>query len=79
MNEPTLQSIRRGLTVSEWVAIGSLLLSVCTIVFVAGFVWGQVQSNTGAIKDLQASKAESIDRLARIETKLDIVLVDHRR
>lgn len=50
---------RAALTLTEWVAIASLLLSVGSVVFTGGFVYGQVQNNT--------------DRLDRIEPKVEAV------
>ena len=61
----------------EWGVIASLLLSAFSAIFTAGFMWGQVQKNTADIQELRVESNKTTDRLARIETKLD-VLIDVR-
>lgn len=63
-----------GRTKIEWGVIVSLCASAASLVFTAGFLWGQVQANTKEIDSLRQSNTDTVDRLARIETKLDIIL-----
>lgn len=63
-----------GRTKVEWGVIVSLCGSAASLVFTAGFLWGQVQANTKEIDSLRQSNTDTVDRLARIETKLDIIL-----
>ncbi|MXO66248.1 hypothetical protein [Altericroceibacterium endophyticum] len=62
------------LTKLEWGVVFALLSSAGSIIFSAGIVWQAVQQNSAEISTLKTSRDDSIDRLARIETKLDLVL-----
>jgi hypothetical protein len=64
-----------GMAVLERLGIiVSLLLSAGSVLFSFGILWTKVQQNEADIVIIKASNISQIDRLARIETKLDIVL-----
>ena len=52
----------------------SLIISAGSIVFSAGIVWTTVQVHEREITALKVKEDDKSDRLARIETKLDLVL-----
>ena len=58
----------------EWGVIVSLIVSASSIVFTAGIVWQKVQANEVRITTLEATNSTNTDRLARIETKLDLLV-----
>ena len=60
----------------EWGVIISLFASTASIVFSAGVLWTKVSQNYADIVLLKASALGNADRLARIETKLDLILED---
>lgn len=64
------------MTKLEWGVIFSLLASAGSILFSAGIVWQKVQANDVRIATLETSADKNTDRLARIETKLDIIIFD---
>ena len=64
------------LTKLEWGVVLSLLASAGSIIFSAGIIWTTVQQHDREILMLKAKADENTDRLARIETKLDIVISD---
>lgn len=66
-NGLTLTGIELGVAIS-------LLLSAGSIVFSAGVIWTTVQTHERDIEELKSKRADTVDRLARIETKLDIAL-----
>lgn len=64
--------------VSVTTTIITAVIAVGSILFNAG-VWGQqVKANTGDIRALKTAREVNIDRLARIETKLDALLEAQR-
>jgi hypothetical protein len=71
---PVIPVMAKKFSVGDWISLLSLIVSLGTIVFVAGFMYGQVQQNHSDIQELKRSRDDSIDRLARIETKLDQIL-----
>ena len=64
------------LTKLEWGVVLSLLASAGSIIFSAGIIWTTVQQHDREILMLKTKADENTDRLARIETKLDIVISD---
>ena len=62
------------MTKLEWGVIFSLFASAGSILFSAGIVWQKVQANDVRIATLETSADKNTDRLARIETKLDIII-----
>ena len=60
----------------EWGVLFSVLASAASLIFTAGVVWTTVQTHDRDITALKARDAATTDRLARIETKLDIILAD---
>jgi hypothetical protein len=72
------QEERKVMTKLEWGVIFSLLASAGSIVFTAGVVWQKVQASDVRITALEATNDKNTDRLARIETKLDILLGERR-
>jgi hypothetical protein len=73
------QEDRKIMTKLEWGVVFSVLASAASILFSAGVVWTTVQVHEREISALKASRDETTDRLARIETKLDILLEGGRR
>lgn len=79
-NEPQPPASGGGiLTKLEWGVVLSLLASAGSIVFSAGIIWTTVQQHDREIIALKMKSDENTDRLARIETKLDIVISDHMK
>ena len=70
-----VEANRLALTKLEWGVILSLLLSAGSVVFSAGVIWTTVQSHDDDIVLLKQAQANNTDRLARIETKIDIVVM----
>ena len=68
------EGTNREMTRLEWGVIVSLIVSAGSIVFTAGIVWQKVQANDVRISTLEATNATNTDRLARIETKLDLII-----
>lgn len=62
------------MTKLEWGVVFSVIVSAASLIFSAGVVWTTVQQNTQEIAVLKANRDETTDRLARIETKVDIIL-----
>jgi len=60
----------------EWGVVFSVIVSAASLIFSAGVVWTTVQVHDRAIVELQAKAGSNTDRLARIETKLDIIIGD---
>lgn len=58
----------------EWGVIISFLISAGSAVFSTGVIWTTVQVHDREIAELKAEGGKNTDRLARIETKLDILL-----
>ena len=69
------ESNQNTMTKLEWGVVFSILASTASLIFTAGVVWTTVQEHSRDIAALKASDTGNIDRLARIETKLDILLV----
>lgn len=67
------------LTKLELGVVLSLIVSAGSVVFSAGIVWTTVQVHDREIIALKVKDQENTDRLARIETKLDLVLGDKAR
>lgn len=67
------------LTKLELGVVLSLIVSASSVVFSAGIVWTTVQVHDREIIALKVKDQENTDRLARIETKLDLVLGDKAR
>lgn len=70
------EETRSAMTKLEWGVVFSVLASAGSILFSAGIVWSKVQTHEAAIAELKAKGDATTDRLARIETKLDIILAD---
>ncbi|MFC0686285.1 hypothetical protein [Novosphingobium clariflavum] len=70
------EETRSAMTKLEWGVVFSVLASACSIVFSAGVVWSKLQMHEAAIAELKGKDGATTDRLARIETKLDIMLAD---
>lgn len=64
---------------TEWGVILSLIVSSASLIFSGGYVYGQVQKNSAEIERLRADRDSEIDRLARIETKVDILVGNNGR
>ena len=63
----------------EWGVIISIIVSSSSLVFSAGVIWTTVQVHDRDIAALKTQASASTDRLARIETKIDIVLITKDR
>ena len=70
---------RSTMTRLEWGVVFSMLASASSIIFSAGVVWSKLQNQETQIKDLQIADHDQVDRLARIETKLDLILEEKRQ
>lgn len=70
----TTQGERLKMTRLEWGVIVSILISAGSLIFSAGVVWTTVQVHDRDISTLKAQAVSNTDRLARIETKLDVML-----
>lgn len=57
----------------------SLITSAGSVVFSAGIVWTTVQQHDREIIALKLKSDANTDRLARIETKLDLLLDERKR
>lgn len=62
------------MTKLEWGVLFSVIVSAASLIFSAGVVWTTVQVHDRAISELKAKDGATTDRLARIETKLDILI-----
>lgn len=62
------------MTKLEWGVVFSVIVSAASLVFSAGVIWTTVQMHGREIEALKVRDAATTDRLARIETKLDIIL-----
>lgn len=69
-----MRNVRRGLTLTEIGVIVSLIISIGTVLFTGGIVYAQVQEHGVSITELKTKDASTTDRLARIETKIDLML-----
>ncbi len=58
----------------EWGVIFSVVMSAASLIFSSAVVWTTVQVHDRDIASLKAQATASTDRLARIETKIDIML-----
>lgn len=76
MTQPKQEDIPAVMTKLEWGVVLSFLVSSASLVFSAGVVWTKVQVHDAAIASLNQTQVGNADRLARIETKLDIILAD---
>lgn len=66
--------VRTVMSKLEWGVLFSVLASAGSIIFSAGIVWTTVQVHEREIASLKSKDDENTDRLARIETKLDIII-----
>ena len=62
------------MTKLEWGVAFSVLASAASIVFSAGVIWTTVKIHDNRIISLEAKADGNTDRLARIETKLDLLI-----
>lgn len=69
---------QNSMTKLELGVVLSLLASAGSIVFSAGFVWSTLQEHGRDISQLKTNDSSNVDRLARIETKLDVILSDRK-
>lgn len=58
----------------EWGVLFSVIVSAASLIFSAGVVWTTVQVHDKAIQELRTSRDNSIERLASIEAKIDLML-----
>lgn len=72
------QEERSTMTKLEWGVVFSVIASAASILFSAGVVWTTVQVHDSKITTLESKADANTDRLARIETKLDILLEGKR-
>jgi hypothetical protein len=70
---------RSVMTKLEWGVVFSVLASAGSIVFSAGVIWTTVKVHDAQIAELRNKDSQNTDRLARIETKLDLLLEGGRR
>ncbi len=75
----TQEENKNTMTKLEWGVLFSFLLSSASVIFSAGVVWTTLQQHERDIVMLKANDESRVDRLARIETKLDIILADRSR
>lgn len=61
-------------TLVEWGVIASLIMSGGGLVFSIGVLWADVQQHARDIDGLKQHDTDQIDRLARIETKIDLLI-----
>jgi hypothetical protein len=66
------------MTKLEWGVVFSVLASGASIVFSAGVIWTTVKVHDSRIAALESKADANTDRLARIETKIDL-LVEERK
>lgn len=66
----------KALTKLEWGVIGSLIASTASLAFTGGVVYTKTLANERDIAVLKSNDQGQVDRLARIETKLDIMLAE---
>lgn len=59
----------------EWGVLFSVIVSAASLIFSAGVVWTTVQVHDRAIQELRSKGDSTTDRLARMETKIDLLLV----
>ena len=67
-------STRSTMTKLEWGVLFSVIVSASSLIFSAGVVWTTVQIHEKEIGQLMEGDRSQTDRLARIETKLDLIL-----
>lgn len=70
--------LRKSLTLAELGVIISILLSVGTVIFTGGYLYGQVQSNTVRIDKLEPQMANVDRRLERIDTNVEWIRERYR-
>lgn len=70
--------LRKSLTLAELGVIISILLSVGTVIFTGGYLYGQVQSNTTRIDKLEPQMANVDRRLERIDTNVEWIRERYR-
>lgn len=64
------------MTKLEWGVIFSVLASAASLIFTGGVVWTKLQMHDVDIAALKVAASGNVDRLARIETKLDLIISD---
>lgn len=62
----------------DWAVVFAVVCSAASLVFSAGIVWANDQKQDAEIGLLKINDRSAYDRLARIETKLDIILADRK-
>ena len=61
----------RPVTRAEWIAIGSMAISLATMVFGGGALWSNVQEHERRIDNLEASRMVLISRIETINAKVE--------
>ncbi len=72
------QEERGVMTKLEYGVLFSVLVSAASVVFSAGVVWTTVKEHDLRIAALEVQAKDNNDRLARIETKIDILIEDRK-
>lgn len=62
----------------EWGLVFAIVMNIGTILFVAGVVYGDVQDHERRMLVIEQKSDTVTDRLARIETKLDLALTERK-
>ena len=68
------QEDRIIMTRVEWAVVFSVLASAVSLVFSAGVIWTTVKVHDVKIDALERQQSVNTDRLARIETKIDLLI-----
>lgn len=74
MTDALEMETRAVMTKLEWGVLISICASSASLIFTAGVVWTTLQLHDKEINQLQSADHDQVDRLARIETKLDLIL-----
>lgn len=68
----------RKVTRSEWFAGAACVISASSLIFSAGFVYGQTQQNTTDIRDLQAKVDPAVVDISSMKTSIDFLVAAER-
>jgi len=68
----------REVTRSEWFAGAACVISAASLIFSAGFVYGQTQQNTTDIRDLQAKVDPAVVDISSMKTSIDFLVAAER-
>jgi|GEM_PF-2561490 len=69
----TIKTVRSALTITEWIAIGSLAISICVGIFTGGVMYGQVDKNSQDIAELKPKVDAISTKIERIDANVEFL------